>query len=368
MTQTINVTQEILDSLLDGDHVLKVVATTARGFSAEDSATFYTTVSPTITVDANLGEHGEGFSFDVTIANINYHSTMYGYLDGELFYQLNYGENGTYEVTISDNVFYSLAGGEHNITFTLTDKRGKSASASSKFEKMFTLPVFTIASDVGDRTGGFSIPITIKNALSEHPSMDVYIDTTTTATYHTDDASQIDNVTITEDIFLSLDDGAHSVIVSVTNYAGTTTKTTAFNKVESESTFSGLKLGYSDDTWDSTITENRLYEDSEVEFLGHTYKSFEDKTPYDTEGEVVTGGLLASVSRGILNASSANTTRGNDGAYTETSANGVSILSPTGGGYVETFSDRNGNTLTKRVIFDNNRTLSESITYTRAGE
>ena len=365
MTKTINVTQEILDSLPSGDHTLKVTAMTTSGFSQEARAAFSTVSNPTITVDASQGEHSTGFSFDIVLFGINDNADVKGYIDGQQFYQLNYAIDGTYSVEISDNTLISLGGGEHQITFSLTDAKGKTANATSTFSKLYSLPIVSLASTLGDKTAAFAVPFSIKNAQSEHPSLAAYVDTTVTPIFQTDDASQINSVTVDNEVFSALDNGAHSVIIVVTNDAGSTTKTASFNKTVSDSSYSGLKLGYSDDTWDGSITENRLYEESEVTYLGQTYKSFEDKTPYDTEGEVVTGGLLAAFSRGVQNASSANIQRGADGSYTESSANGTSVLSKTDNGYVEVFTDKEGNTLTKNVTF-NEDGVTESTTYTRA--
>jgi len=363
MTQTIYVTQEILDGLSSGDHVLKVVATTTSGFSAEDSATFATVSDPTIFVEEDQGEHAEGFTFDISLVAINDNAMVYGYIDGKQFYQLNYAIDGTYTVKVTDNALAGIAGGEHEITFTLSDKRSKAAHASTTFSKVYNVPVVSVASNVGDKKSNFALPFTIRNAKSEHPALAAYLDSTVTPIFQTDDASAITSITI--DVS-EIEAGTHSIILAVTNEAGTTTKNTAFNLVTDDKTYTGLKLGYFDDTWDGTVLENRIYTETEVVYAGQTYKSYEDKTPYDTEGEVVTGGLLAAMSRGVLNAGASTLTRNSDGSYTEISANGVSNLARTEDGYVEVYTDKVGNVLTKNVYINTDGSVSESTTYERA--
>lgn len=310
-------------------------------------------------IPSAIGTISSAFNFTISIDTAS--DIVRADIDGSDFYQLNYPETDTeYTVNVTDNMLYSIGGGEHIITVHSGED-----TATVTFTKTFTLPVVSVASNLGDKQGAFAVPFSIKNAQSEHPSLSAYVDTTVTPIFTTDDASQINSVTVDNEVFSALDNGAHSVIIVVTNDAGSTTKTASFNKTTADSSFSGLKLGYTDDTWDGSVTENRLYEESEVTYLGHTYKSFEDKTPYDTEGEVVTGGLLAAFSRGVQNASSANIQRGADGSYTETSANGVSVLSKTDTGYVEVFTDKEGNTITKNVAF-NSDGVAESTTYRRA--
>ena len=363
MTKTINVTQEILDSLPSGNHTLKVTATTTSGFSQEAIATFSTVSNPTITVDASQGVHSTGFSFDITLFGINDTADVKGYIDGQQFYQLNYAVDGTYSVGVSDNTLMALGGGEHQIEFALTDAKGKQTTATTSFTKLATLPVVSVPSNVGDKKSSFAIPFTIKNAKSEHPALVAYMDTVTTIIFQTDDASNINSITV--DV-TDLEAGVHSVIIAVTNDAGTTTKNTAFNLVADDKSYTGLKLGYNDDTWDGTVLENRIYEETDVTYAGKTYKSYEDKTPYDTEGEVVTGGLLAAMSRGVQNAGASNLTRNTDGSYTEISANGVSNLVKTDNGYAEVFTDKEGNILTKNVYINADGSVAESTTFERA--
>ena len=363
MTQTINITQEILDSLSSGEHTLKVTATTESGFSSETTAKFTTVSNPIITVESDYGERSEEFEIDVNLFGINDNATVYGKIDGQDFYQLNFGTDGDYKVKVSDNTLAVLGGGEHEIVFTLSDAKGKTASATTRFIKTYTLPVVSVPSNVGDKKSSFAIPFTIKNAKSEHPALVAYMDTVTTIIFQTDDASNINSITV--DV-TDLEAGAHSVIIAVTNDAGTTTKNTAFNLVADDKSYTGLKLGYNDDTWDGTVLENRIYEETDVTYAGKTYKSYEDKTPYDTEGEVVTGGLLAAMSRGVQNAGASNFTRNTDGSYTEISANGVSNLVKTETGYVEVYTDKEGNILTKNVYINADGSVAESTTFERA--
>lgn len=363
MTQTINVTQEILDGLSSGEHTLEVTATTESGFTASNTATFVTVGNPEIDVDASQGGHASAFSFDITLEGVNGNATVYGYIDNVEFYQLNYGVDGTYSVNVGDSVLNALGGGSHEISFSLTDSKGKSASATSSFTKIYSLPVVSVASNVGDKTGSFALPFTILNAKSEHPSLSVYMDATTDEIFQTDDAANVSSVTIDT---TELAQGTHSIIIEVTNDAGTTTKTTAFNLTAGDKTYTGLKLGYSDDTWDSTVLENRIYEETDVTYQGQTYKSFEDVTPYDTEGEVVTGGLLASLSREVQNAGASTLTRNSDGSYTEISAHGVSNLTRTSDGYVEVYTDKEGNVITKNVYINVDGSVSESTVFERA--
>ena len=96
------------------------------------------------------------------------------------------------------------------------------------------------------------------------------------------------------------------------------------------------------------------------------YKSFEDVTPYQTKGEIVTGGLLASFSRGIQDAGASSFTKNNDGTYTEISANGVSVITPTETGYTEVYTDKENNVLTKNVFFNSDGSVAESVSYERA--
>ena len=280
-------------------------------------------------------------------------------IDGMEFYRLNYPQvNTTYTVTVTNNTLIPLSGGNHVITV-----RSGEDTATVTFTKQYSLPVVSVASNVGDKTGSFALPFTILNAKSEHPSLSVYMDATTDEIFQTDDAANVSSVTI--DVS-ELAQGTHSIILEVTNAAGTTTKTTAFNLTTGDVTYTGLKLGYSDDTWDGTVVQNRIYTETDVTYLGETYKSFEDATPYDTEGEVVTGGLLASLSREVQNAGASTLTRNSDGSYTEISAHGVSNLTKTSDGYAEVFTDKEGNVITKNVYINVDGSVSESTVFERA--
>ena len=363
MTKTISVSQEVVDTLSAGEHTFTVTAESEDGFSTSASQDFYAVGFPTITVDADFGTKSSGFDFDIVLFAINDNATVIGNIDGQAFYRLNYAVDGTYTVRVSDRAIQSIGGGEHTITFELTDARGKTANSTSTFTKIYTLPIVSVASNVGDKKAAFAIPFTIMNAKSEHPALVAYMDTVTTIIFQTDDASNINSITV--DV-TDLEAGAHSVIIAVTNDAGTTTKNTAFNLVADDKSYTGLKLGYNDDTWDGTVLENRIYEETDVTYAGKTYKSYEDKTPYDTEGEVVTGGLLAAMSRGVQNAGASNLTRNTDGSYTEISANGVSNLVKTDNGYAEVFTDKEGNILTKNVYINADGSVAESTTFERA--
>lgn len=365
MTKTINVTQEILDSLSSGAHTLKIVATTASGFSAYDTATFSSVSNPEISLLGSQGEHGSAFDFPITLSNINNTATLQGYLDGSMFYQLNFATDGTYTVFVPDGTVSVLAGGSHQITFVLTDEKNKSASASTTFTKTYTKPVVSVASNMGDKIASFAIPFTIKNAKSEHPSLVAYMDSTTDIIFQTNDASNISSVTVNLN---GLTSGSHTVILAVTNYAGTTTKNVSFNKAVYDGSTQALKLGYQDDTWDANTVEDRIYTETIVRYEGVNYKSYEDMTPYVTEGDVVTGGLLAALSRGIQNAGASNLIRNSDGTYTETSANGVSVITPTDDGYTEVFTDKENNVLTKNVFFNPDGSVAESTSFERATE
>lgn len=280
-------------------------------------------------------------------------------IDGQNFYQLNYPVVDTeYTVGVTDNMLYPIGGGSHIITLHSGED-----TATVTFSKNYSLPVVSVATNVGDKKASFILPFTIKNATSEHPALVAYMDAPITPIFQTDDASAINSITI--DVS-ELDVGTHSVILAVTNDAGTTTKNTAFNYVNDDKTYTGLKLGYSDDTWDGTILENRIYEETDITYAGKTYKSFEDKTPYDTEGEVVTGGLLAAMSRGVQDAGASTLTKNADGSYTEVSANGISNLVRTDNGYVEVYTDKEGNVLTKNVYINADGSVSESTTFERA--
>lgn len=363
MTKTISITQDMLDGLSSGKHTLKVTATTTSGFSSETTSTFDAITNPTISVADDFGDRSSAFDIPIALSGVNDNATLTGSIDGQVFYQLNYGCDGDYNVHVSDNTLISLGSGEHQIEFALIDAKGKQATATTMFTKLATLPVLSVASNVGDKKSSFTIPFTIKNAKSEHPALVAYMDTVTTIIFQTDDVSAINSITIDTD---GLETGAHSVIISVTNDAGTTTKNVAFNMVTDDKSYTGLKLGYNDDTWDGTVLENRIYEETDVTYAGKTYKSYEDKTPYDTEGEVVTGGLLAAMSRGVQNAGASNLTRNSDGSYTEISANGVSNLVKTDNGYAEVFTDKEGNVLTKNVYINADGSVAESTTYERA--
>lgn len=363
MTKTIGVSQEIVDSLSAGEHIFSVVAESVDGFVTTESQSFWAVGFPAISVESDFGSKSEGFEFNITLSSINDNAVVIGKIDGKQFYQLNYAFSGVYTVRVSDNSVLALSGGEHIITFELVDARGKTASSLSTFTKIYSVPVVSVASNVGDKKSNFALPFTIRNAKSEHPALAAYLDSTVTPIFQTDDASAITSITV--DVS-EIEAGTHSIILAVTNEAGTTTKNTAFNLVTDDKTYTGLKLGYFDDTWDGTVLENRIYTETEVTYAGQTYKSYEDKTPYDTEGEVVTGGLLAAMSRGVLNAGASTLTRNSDGSYTEISANGVSNLARTEDGYVEVYTDKVGNVLTKNVYINTDGSVSESTTYERA--
>jgi len=363
MTQTINITQDILNALSSGSHILTVTATTDSGFSASDNASFSTVSNPQISVSSDSGEHAEGFDIPFEVFGINGSATITGSIDGQQFYRLNFAIDGLFSARVSDFAISSLGGGSHTITFSLEDERGKTTTASTNFIKTYSLPVVSVASNIGDKTSAFVLPFTIRNAQSEHPSLVAYMDTVTEKIFETDDASNINSITV--DVS-ELESGTHSIILSVTNDAGTTTKNTAFNYTVDDTSYTGLKLGYLDDTWDATVVNDRIYTETEVTYDGNTYKSYKDDTPYDTEGEVVTGGLLAAMSRGVQNASASTLTRNADGSYTEISANGVSNLVKTDNGYAEVFTDKEGNILTKNVYINTDGSVSESTTFERA--
>ena len=191
MTKTINITQETLDSLPSGEHTLEVTATNDGGFSSSDTATFTTVSNPTITIPDDLGSVSSEFTFEMTLEGINGTATVYGSINNANFYQLNFATDGKYTVTISDNTLYSMGGGEHDVVFTLTDSKTKRATATSKFNKTYTKPIVSVPTNMGDRIASFSIPYTIKNARSEHPSLVAYMDTVTEVIYQTDDASTV---------------------------------------------------------------------------------------------------------------------------------------------------------------------------------
>lgn len=361
MTKTINITQEILDSLSSGNHTLKVTATTASGFSASDTASFSTVTNPAITVDADLGTISSEFSFDMTLSGINDTATVRGFIDNVEFYRLNNAYDGTFTVTVSDNMLYNIGGGEHEITFSLTDAKTKRASSYSVFTKTFVKPVVSVPSNLGDKIASFPINYSILNAKSEHPSLVAYMDSVTDVIYQTSDASTANSFTVNVN---DLSTGSHTVIIAVTNDAGTTTKNVSFNKAVDDGTHAGLKLGYLDDTWDDV--DDRIFAETTVRYQGVNYKSFEDSTPYQTKGEVVTGSLLAAFSRGVQDAGASNLTKNNDGTFTEVSANGVSIITPTETGYTEVYTDKEGNVLTKNVFFNADGSVAESISYERA--
>ena len=363
MTQTINVTQETIDSLPSGEHTLTVKATNDGGFSATADASFSTVTNPVITVDENLGTYADEFEFPMTLSDINGSATVIGNIDGQKFYQLNFAYNGTYNVKVSENLLYTIGGGEHEITFSLTDEKTKRASASAIFKKQMTKPIVSVATNLGDKIKSFAIAFSIKNAKSEHPSLAAYMDSVSDIIYQTEDAANVSAFTVN---ITELASGSHTVIIAVTNEAGTTTKNVSFNVVGDDTDYVGLKLGYSDDTWDKGQLDNRIYEESTVRYEGVSYKSFEDRTPYETEGEVVTGGLLAAFSRGIQNASASSLTPNNDGTYTSRSIDGVSIITPTDTGYSEVFTDKENNVLTKNVFLNTDRSVAESISYERA--
>lgn len=309
------------------------------------------------TSTSSVGEVSRTFSFTFSIDTPS--DLVTADIDGTEFYQLNYPQiNTNYPISVSDNLLASIGGGSHVITV-----RSGEDTAEVTFSKIPSIPVVSVPSNVGDKKSSFVIPFTIKNAKSEHPALVAYMDTVTTIIFQTDDASNINSITV--DV-TDLEAGAHSVIIAVTNDAGTTTKNTAFNLVADDKSYTGLKLGYNDDTWDGTVLENRIYEETDVTYAGKTYKSYEDKTPYDTEGEVVTGGLLAAMSRGVQNAGASNLTRNTDGSYTEISANGVSNLVKTDNGYAEVFTDKEGNILTKNVYINADGSVAESTTFERA--
>lgn len=311
-----------------------------------------------ITVNPSaVGTISSEFVFTVSIDTAS--NLISADIDGMEFYRLNYPQvNTTYTVTVTNNTLKLLSGGNHVITV-----RSGEDTATVTFTKQYSLPVVSVASNVGDKTGSFALPFTILNAKSEHPSLTVYMDATTDIIFETDDAANVSSVTIDT---TELAQGTHSIIIEVTNSAGTTTKTTAFNLTAGDKTYTGLKLGYSDDTWDSTVLENRIYEETDVTYQGQTYKSFEDATPYDTEGEVVTGGLLASLSREVQNAGASTLTRNSDGSYTEISAHGISNLTKTNDGYVEVYTDKEGNVITKNVYINVDGSVSESTVFERA--
>ena len=358
-----DLTQDILNGLSSGEHTLTVKATTESGFSNTSSSTFDVVSNPSIAVESDFGNRSSAFDIPITLFGINDNATFIGEVDGQAFYQLNFAVDGNYTVHITDNLLLGLGGGLHQIEFSLTDMKGKTASGLTQFTKLATVPIVSVPSNVGDKKASFAIPYSIKNAQSEHPALVAYLDAVTDIIYQNDDASTTTSFTVD---LTDVDDGVHSVIVAVTNTAGTTTKNVAFNKVSDDKTYTGLKLGYSDDTWDGTVLENRIYEETDVTYAGHTYKSYEDKTPYDTEGEVVTGGLLAAMSRGVQNAGASNLVKNSDGSYTETSANGISNITPTENGYVEVFTDKEGNILTKNVYFNMDGSVAESTTFERA--
>lgn len=363
MTKTINITQEILDSLPSGDHILTVTATSESGFNATDTASFSTVSNPVITVDPDLGTHTDEFTFDVTLSGLNGSATLFAMIEDKQFYQLNYAYESTYRVKVNSNLMFTLGGGEHQITLSLTDKKGKTATATTVFTKRSTKPVVSTATNLGDKIRSFAIALTIKNARSEHPSLAAYMDSLTDLIYQVDDASNISGFPVNIN---DLSIGSHTVIIAVTNDAGTTTKNVSFNVVGDDVDHLGLKLGYKDDTWDKGQLDNRIYEETTVRYEGVSYKSFEDRTPYETEGEVVTGGLLAALSRGIQDASSSNFVRNSDGTYTETSMNGVSNITVTSDGYIEVYTDREGNVLTKHTFFNSDGTVAESTSFERA--
>lgn len=364
MTKTITIPQSTIDSLSAGTYTLKIEAT-ANGFSSSQSTEFVTWNKPSIMIPT-LGEYNTAFSFDLVIGGINGSATVIGLLDGSEFYRLNYAKDGTFTILVKESTVLALNGGSHTISFSLEDKQRKTASASTTFVKTMTVPIVAVPSNVGDKLNAFSVSYTIKNVQTEHPSLNAYMDTESNLIVSLPDAAITNSITIDNSIFDALEEGSHTIIIKVENDEGVTTKTVAFNKtVETEDAIN-LKLAYNDDTWDGSIVENRIFSETDVSYQGNAYKSFVDETPYDTEGEPVTGNMLASFSRGILNALASNVVRNSDGSYTEKSSSGVSTLTETDNGYTEVYTDKDGNTLTKNVFFNPDGSISESTSLTRS--
>lgn len=364
MTETITIPQSAIESLSAGTYSLTVSASSGI-FSSEVSEEFITWNHPKIILPV-LGEYNTAFSFDITIVGINEEATVTGMIDGEKFYQLNYAKDGTYNVKVTDGVILSLNGGSHTISFSLEDSRSKTATASTTFVRTSTKPVVAVTANIGVKKASFAIPYTIKNAKSEHPSLMAYMDALTDIIADIPDASIANSILVNSEVFNRLSNGSHTVIIVVTNDIGSTTKNVSFTKTNAKENYTGLKLGYKDDTWDADVLTDRIFSEREVNHEGHTYLSFKDETPYETEGEVVTGNLLASFSRGIQNALASNVVQNPDGSYTESSNNGISNLAITEDGYVEVFTDNEGNTLTKNVFFNSDKSIAESTTFTRS--
>lgn len=366
MTGTITIPQSVIDNLRVGTHTLTIEAV-AGDVANSQSSDFITLYKPIIVVPP-LGEYNTGFSFDITISNLNGRCTVVGEIDGQRFYQLNYGVEGTYTITLSEGQVLAMSGGEHTIVFYVTDDQGKTATGTTTFIRKPTAPSVSVVTNLGDRKAAFSVNYTIKNVQSERPTLDAYMDSRDNPFISYPDASISNSFTVNNNVFNALDEGSHTIIIDVTNAVGTTTKNVSFNKVIRSESITGLKLGYKDDTWDKTVLEDRIFEERQVDYDGEVYMSFEDKTPYDTEGEVVTGSLLASMSRGIQNALPSNVVTDASGVMTETSANGVSVLTETQDGYIEVITDSEGNTLTKTVFFNNDGTIAESTSFVRSGQ
>lgn len=367
MTQSITIPQSAIDELRAGTHTLTIEAVSDNGFSASQSQEFVTWNVPHMVVP-ELGEYNTGFSFDIEISNLNGRCTVIGELDDSPFYQLNYANEGIYSIRLSESLVLALSSGTHTLVFNLVDEQGKTATGTTSFVRTPSFPAVSVVTNLGDRKAAFSVNYTIKNVQSERPTLDAYMDSRDNPFISYPDASISTNFTVNNNVFNALDNGSHTIIIDVTNAVGTTTKNVSFNKVSHTENITGLKLGYKDDTWDKTVLEDRIFEERQVDYDGQLYMSFEDKTPYDTEGEVVTGSLLASMSRGIQNALPSNVVTDASGVMTETSANGVSVLTETQDGYIEVITDSEGNTLTKTVFFNNDGTIAESTSFVRSGQ
>lgn len=355
------------EKLSGGTHTLTVNCYNTHGYKGTISHEFTYIGTPKIEVDNNLGEHSSEFVFDFSVTGINDSASIIAYIDDNIFYQLNYATDGRYSVKVNDSVMTSIGGGSHTIRFTLTDKLDKTATASTTFSKLANKPIVFMANNLGDRTATFTVTYVIKNAYSEHPSLKAYMDSKNESNVIADiaDASTTNHFTLSAAKFADLSEGSHTIITVVTNTAGSTTVNTAFNVVKSGDLHSGLKLGYEDDTWDGTTYPNRIYEQNTVIHNDQEYQTFIDRTPYDTEGESVTGGMLAMLSRGIQNALSANVIVNSDGSLTETSANGTTTLTKTDDGYIEVYTDKDNNTITKQVFFNVDGTIAESTSYVK---
>ena len=366
MTKTITIPQSVIDELSAGTHALNIEAS-ANGYSSSQSFEFYSWNKPQITLP-ELGEYNTGFSFYMGISGLNGTATVIGKIDDNPYYQLNFAKDGTYKVSIGDGAVLAMNSGEHTLNFSLIDEQNKTASASTTFIRKASNPVVAVASNLGDKKAAFSISYTIKNVQSEHPTLDAFMDAISDPIVSYPDASLHNSIVIDANRFNALSNGSHTVIISVTNDVGTTNKNVSFNKVTNHETVTGLKLGYKDDTWDKNIVEDRIYQEKEVEYEGKSYLSYADMTPYETEGEVVTGSLLASMSRGIQNALPSNVVVNSDGSMTETGANGISVLTETENGYTEVITDKEGNTLTKNVFFNDDGSIAESTVFTRSNQ